>query len=701
MKTQKYLVLCGLVLFIVLAAIAIPFARAQAMSDVPCDTTALINAIQNAVAAGGSQTLNLATNCTYTLTAVNNGDGTRDANGLPVIANSVNLTIVGNGATIQRDANAPQFRILSIDAGSTLVFSALTIRGGRGVDGSRTHLPGPGGGIYNRGTLDISYSNILENHAGDGLRSKQAGATGGGIFNDGTLILAYSNVASNVSGDGDDGKIGATGGDGGGIYNSGTATITNSAIYGNKSGAGGNGTTGGGGMAGFGAGIMHFEGQLILANSTVSGNKGGKGGKSDSDQDGFGGSGGGLAVWKGNVTITNSTIAKNKSGAPHGVGAGIDVTHPQSTAKLRNTIVADNAPSANCWGNIKNVANNLDTGASCGFGSGNDSKSNADPNLEPLASNGAGTLSHAFKKPSDAFNKGKDAICESDLINNQDQRGMTRSQGKHCDIGAFELQVSQPTPTATYTPTQTTTPPPSTATSTPTRTPSPTPTLPPSGSCAGPSNGRVSCWKGENNANDSISTNNGTVQGGATYATGKVGQAFSFNGTSGHILVPDSSSLDVTTQFTMSAWVNPAALMAAPPFPGKGAIISKIGGGGGNNGYQYGISHDNTKISCQFNAQGEPWPGNQLVATVPGGISLNTWTHIACTYNNANLTAYVNGAQVGTLAVGAKTVVNSASNLRISSDDNGNVYFDGLIDEAQVWNRALTAQEILDLYNAQ
>ncbi len=139
--------------------------------------------------------------------------------------------------------------------------------------------------------------------------------------------------------------------------------------------------------------------------------------------------------------------------------------------------------------------------------------------------------------------------------------------------------------------------------------------------------------------------------------------------------------------------------MQAPPYPGKGAILSKVGGGTGNNGYQYGLVGNNAQVFCQFNAQGEPWPTNQLIATVTGGIPLNTWTHIACTYDYANLKIYVNGSQIGTLAVGAKSVVNSASNLRISSDDNGNVFFDGLIDEAQIWDRALTEDEIYDIIN--
>ncbi|TAH50331.1 MAG: LamG domain-containing protein [Chloroflexota bacterium] len=925
MKT-KIVHLTMLFVLLALAAMIVPLAPAQAMSDVPCDATALINAIQGAVNAGGTQSLSLAASCTYTLTAVNNGADTRDANGLPVIANNVSLTIVGNGATIQRDANAPQFRILSIDAGSTLLLSSLTIRGGRGVDGSQTHLPGPGGGIFNRGTLDISFSNILENHAGDGLRSKQPGAVGGGIANDGTLILAYSNVTSNVSGDGDDGKIGATGGDGGGIYNVGNATITNSAIYGNKSGAGGDGTTKNGGRAGYGAGIMHFEGQLILANSTVSGNKGGKGGKSNSGQAGLGGSGGGLAAQKGNVTITNSTIAKNKSGAPNGAGAGI---YAFGTVKLQNTIVADNAPSANCYGNIKNVTNNLDTGTSCGFGSNNDSKSNADPNLEPLASNGAGTLSHAFKKPSDAYNKGKDSVCNSDPINGQDQRGMSRSQGKHCDIGAFELQVSQPTPTATHTPTLA-------PTNTPT--PSPTPTQPtggdggaldfdgtedfveigtyanlllnddltleiwakpdsfndestlitravegdgdastnysyyfyitaakklglfwewgtgapdteitltssvaasinpgewhhfavtrnatgsqvrfyvdgvelgpaqsfttlptggssgrtviganpfatytthhfdghldeariwnivrtpaeiqanlyqqpnvassglvayykfdepsgqtvsdattpaengtlgktssvatddptrvtsttPGGDCAGPSDGRVSCWKGENNANDSVGTNNGTLEGSVTFVEGKVGQAFNFDGTTADVRVPASSSLNVGSAngLTIAAWVNPTTLAQRSPlveWSNNGtygadfwmSVTDVIPGGVNGNLYANLTSFAH---------------GTQYVVQTTGAVlTANSWNHVVFTYNktNGNVAIYVNGV--------ASSV--SSSNLGIVTPDTSfDMYLarrvagqapaarlSGKMDEVQIWNRALTAQEI-------
>lgn len=447
MKTQKYFVRSGLVFFLALAAIAIPQTRARAMTDVPCDNSALVNAIQNAVDAGGAQELSLAENCTYTLTTVNNGASTIMANGLPIIANNVELNIVGNNATIQRDANAPQFRILQIASGSALTISAITVRGGRAADGVESSYGGPGGGIYNSGTLDISDCNILENRSGAGSKGQKGGG-GGGIFNEGTLTVTRCNISRNTSGAGSDFKTGGNGGDGGGVYNKGTVTIQQSAIYNNTTGKGGDGSTGNGGRAGHGGGIMLYAGTVTLANSTVSGNKTGRGGNSSQREGGQGGWGGGIAVGGGKVTITNSTIAKNKPGkGGSGFGPVLDGkaggiwNMNRGKIDIANTILANNAPGENCSGVMKNVANNLDTGASCGFGSVNGSQSNANPNLGPLADNGGATLTHALKKPSAALNKGKPAVCASAPINNLDQRGIARPQGKRCDIGAFELQA--------------------------------------------------------------------------------------------------------------------------------------------------------------------------------------------------------------------------------------------------------------------
>ncbi len=248
------------------------------------------------------------------------------------------------------------------------------------------------------------------------------------------------------------------------------------------------------------------------------------------------------------------------------------------------------------------------------------------------------------------------------------------------------------TPTPTNTPTATpTSSPTNTPTSTPTATPTPSPT------CVPAVSGKVLWHRAEGNGLDSSgSSNNGSLVNGATFAAGKVGQAYSFNG-SNYVQVPDSSSLDVTTEFTMDAWIYPTALHNGVP---QGGVISKIGGGGGNNGYQMGITSNNTEVYCQFNAAGEPWPQNQLITPIPFGIPMNQWSHIACTYDNAILKIYYNGIFAASGFIGPKTVVNSSSGLRVSSDDNNNVYFTGRIDESEVYNRALTQSEVQSIFNA-
>src|SRR5438132_1338054 len=72
--------------------------------------------------------------------------------------------------------------------------------------------------------------------------------------------------------------------------------------------------------------------------------------------------------------------------------------------------------------------------------------------------------------------------------------------------------------------------------------------------------GLVSQWSAEGNANDSVGSNNGTLQAGVTFASGVVGQAFSFDGIDGRILVNTPFPFHVPGDATLSFWLNtPAA----------------------------------------------------------------------------------------------------------------------------------------------
>src|SRR4051812_34712312 len=73
-------------------------------------------------------------------------------------------------------------------------------------------------------------------------------------------------------------------------------------------------------------------------------------------------------------------------------------------------------------------------------------------------------------------------------------------------------------------------------------------------SCTAIPSGAVAWYRAQNNGVDSIGPNFATANGGATYTTGEVGQAFSLNGTTAYVSAPDNTSLHLTTALTIEGW---------------------------------------------------------------------------------------------------------------------------------------------------
>ncbi len=93
------------------------------------------------------------TQSVYNLTAVDNV--TDGANGIPSITSDI--TIVGNGAIIERGSGAPAFRLFHVAANGSLTLEDLTVSGGNASGAA----PGDdGGAIYNRGTLILTKGSI-------------------------------------------------------------------------------------------------------------------------------------------------------------------------------------------------------------------------------------------------------------------------------------------------------------------------------------------------------------------------------------------------------------------------------------------------------------------------------------------------------------------------------------------------------------
>jgi len=192
----------------------------------------------------------------------------------------------------------------------------------------------------------------------------------------------------------------------------------------------------------------------------------------------------------------------------------------------------------------------------------------------------------------------------------------------------------------------------------------------------------VSWWPGEGDANDIQGGNNGTLVNGATFAAGKVGIAFSLDGVDDSIQVPDSPSLnfDSNSTITIDLWAFRTA---------SSTIGNLIGKRSGCGSFNYAIAYDPTN-GLHFNSSsGGAFTGIQL--------PLNTWTHLAGSFDGTNYRFYINGV-LSMTAPGTFGPTNSAP-LTIGRSGSCEP-FGGLIDEVEIFNRALSASEIQSIFNA-
>ena len=199
-------------------------------------------------------------------------------------------------------------------------------------------------------------------------------------------------------------------------------------------------------------------------------------------------------------------------------------------------------------------------------------------------------------------------------------------------------------------------------------------------SCVTPPANMISWWPGDGNADDLQDGNDGTLVNGATFATGMVGQAFSLDGVNDRVDVPDADNLDVTSQITLDAWINPASL--------GGRILDKISVGG-TDGYALDTFGGNLRFIF----------GTQEVS---GATTLptNSFTHVAATYDFSTLRVYVNGVLDGELLAEELSLQPNDLPLRIGADQADASTFSGLIDEIEIFDRALSQPEIQSIFDA-
>ena len=307
-----------------------------------------------------------------------------------------NVTIDGSAASGLTLSGNNADRVFIVNAGTTATVKHLTVTDGFGFQLA--------GGILNNGSLTLDHvavtGNTMTTNAGEYWQG------GGGIYNgDGaTLHLVDSSVTDNQAG-----------WSGGGVYSffNTTTTIVRSTISGNVSNDVG--------------GAIRSLGDMTITNSTLSGNRS------------TGWHGGAIFQTDGDITITNSTVANNiaPDWAPSTFFIGQFGGGFVPTLTLTNTIVTGNhwyaceKFASGTVGNVVSGGNNLVQDDSCSPAASDLIGANAQ--LGPLAANGGPTQTHALLPGSPAIDAANDALCPA-----TDQRGTTRPQGAHCDIGAYE-----------------------------------------------------------------------------------------------------------------------------------------------------------------------------------------------------------------------------------------------------------------------
>jgi len=210
--------------------------------------------------------------------------------------------------------------------------------------------------------------------------------------------------------------------------------------------------------------------------------------------------------------------------------------------------------------------------------------------------------------------------------------------------------------------------------------------------CVAPSTNAIGWWAGDGNNYDLAHINFATTNNGATYAAGVVGQAFSFDGVNDYVKITNAPDLNPTNALTIEAWIY------LNQYTYNHSIIRKDGECA-NRQFLLTVG-PNHKFRAHVGSTNGTYYWTDGATTV----NAQTWYHVAMTFNSAtsNLTLYVNGA-VDATATPIGPTITTTEPIYLGGDPYpgcSQYYFGGLIDEATLYNRALSASEISAIYSA-
>jgi hypothetical protein len=188
--------------------------------------------------------------------------------------------------------------------------------------------------------------------------------------------------------------------------------------------------------------------------------------------------------------------------------------------------------------------------------------------------------------------------------------------------------------------------------------------------------------------------NNGTLTSGPTRTVSncKIANCLSFDGSDDYISVSNIGNVVIpagNAAFSISLWFNASAV-------GTTTMKSLM-----NNetytvsGFRYGIGESDPQKLKFWSTES----GGSISLTSLTTIATSTWYNAVLVYTSSSATLYINGAQEAVDSSG--TIVSNTNNIYMVRAIGGKQYFSGLVDDVRIYNRALSASEISQLYNTQ
>lgn len=189
----------------------------------------------------------------------------------------------------------------------------------------------------------------------------------------------------------------------------------------------------------------------------------------------------------------------------------------------------------------------------------------------------------------------------------------------------------------------------------------------------------------DNSGNDTTLTNVSTT----AYTSAKFGNGIEPDGSADYLYAADNTALSITGSLTLAAWIEPDDIT------GTENIIAKWDGA--NESYRLTKEGANIRMYIDADANYQATTGSPLAA--------NTLAHIAGVYDSTKRTVqiYINGQEAASATTGTipASIGDDGGRFHLGAEDSTTTaanFFDGHIDEARVYSRALSASEIKALY---